>query len=309
MASDDQELNQTLTAEADAQVATEEQASQESSSSTVAPVTMSAAPTRQTSRQELDVDLVHRLLAEYKDSKDSKLKDRIVSECMCLVRKIAGNLARRSTDSADDLVQVGCIGLIKAIENFDSTREAKCTTYFTHLIAGEMRHYCRDKSMLFRAPRELVELNFRINRMVQSLTYELGREPTDAELADALEVDRRKLQEAYEVERRRTLFSLDQTISSENSDDQVFLDTLVDNKYQSFVRIQEHKLTLQQALDNISEQARQIIEEIFLQENTQASYAKRHGISQMQTSRRLRAALAELRRYFHRIGQSQSELS
>ncbi|MDX1917687.1 MAG: sigma-70 family RNA polymerase sigma factor [Candidatus Caenarcaniphilales bacterium] len=257
-------------------------------------------------RPDLDTDIVHALLAEYRAKKDPNAKDQIIKHCMILVKRIANNLARRSTDSVEDLIQVGCIGLIKAIENFDPTAGAKCTTYFTHLIAGEMRHYCRDKAMLFRAPRELVELNFRINRMVQALTYEFGREPTDAELAEALEVDSRKIQEAYEVERRRTLISLDQTLSTDNSDDQIFLDTLVDGKYQNFARLQEHKLVLQDALNNISPMSREIVEEIFLNEQTQASYAKKHKISQMQTSRRLRSALAELRRYFHKIGQNQA---
>jgi DNA-directed RNA polymerase specialized sigma subunit len=144
--------------------------------------------------------------------------------------------------------------------------------------------------------------------MVQTLTYEFGREPTNFELAEALEVDAKKIQEAFEVERRRTLISLDQTLSSDSSDDQVFLDTLVDTKYQSFTHLQEHRLVLQDALENISAQAREIIQEIFLNEQTQASYAKKHKISQMQTSRRLRSALAELRRYFHKIGQHQASV-
>ncbi len=267
---------------------------------------MKTTEIKKTNKREIDVDLVHELLQQYKESGDEQIKEKIIKSCLGLVKKIANNLARRSTDSVEDLIQVGCIGLIKAIENFDQGREAKCTTYFTHLIAGEMRHYCRDKSMLFRAPRELVELNFKINKVVQTLTYQLGREPLDHELAMALDIDSKKIQEAFEVERRRTLFSLDQTISSDNSDEQVFLDTLVDNKYQDFTKLQEYRLILQDAMSNVSAQAKEIIDEIFLNEMTQASYAKKHKISQMQTSRRLRAALAELRRYFHRIGQNKA---
>jgi len=262
-------------------------------------------PERKSSRNDIDVDLVHSLLDRYRQHKDPKIKERIIKECMSLVKRIANNLARRKTDPVDDLIQVGCIGLIKAIENFDRAREAKCTTYFTHLIAGEMRHYCRDRSMLFRAPRELMELNFRIHKISQNLSHQLGREPTNGELAEVLDVDAKKIQEAFEVERRRTLLSLDQTLYTDSSDDQIFLDTLVDGKYQKFTKLQEHRLVLQDALDHISPQAKQIIKDIFLNENTQASYAKRHKISQMQTSRRLRSALAELRRYFHRMGQTQ----
>lgn len=257
-------------------------------------------------RQEIDVDLVHELLRQYNESKDEKIRDQIVKHCIGLVKKIATNLARRSTDPVEDLMQVGCIGLIKAIENFDCNREAKCTTYFTHLITGEMRHYCRDKSMLFRAPRELVELNFRINKITQVLTYELGREPTNNEVAEALDVDAKKIQQAFEVDRRRTLFSLDQQLSNDSSEEQVFLDTIVDPKAQKASTIQEYQLVLQEAFHHISPQARDIIEQIYLHENTQATYAQKRQISQMQASRRLRAALAEMRRYFYQIGETRT---
>ncbi len=264
-------------------------------------------PSKIPNRVEMDSNSVHLLLEQYRKTKDPRIQEQIVKQCMGLVKKIASSIARRSTDAVDDLIQVGYIGLIKAIENFDPTAGAKCTTYFTHLIAGEMRHYCRDKSMLFRAPRELVELNFRINKMINALTSEFGREPTDYELAQALEVDTKKIHEAFEVERRRTLISLDQSITSENnSDDQIFMDTLIDSKYQQMMSLQEHRFILQEALVNITPQSREIIEEIFLREQTQSSYAKKYRISQMQTSRRLRSALAELRRYFYKIGQHNS---
>lgn len=256
-----------------------------------------------TSRNDVDTDLVHELLKKYHETKSEKIREKVVKECMGLVRKIANNLARRSNDPVDDLIQVGCIGLIKGIENFDNKHDAKCTTYFTHLIAGEMRHYCRDRSMLFRAPRELVELNFRINRIIHVLTTELGREPTNGELARALEVPENKIQQAFEVDRRRSVFSLDQTFTSDGSEEGMFLDTVVDKKEEKSRDLREKNIVLQDAFAHITAESRDVLEFIYFQENTQAAYARYRKISQMQTSRRLRAALAELRRYFHSIGQ------
>lgn len=268
---------------------------------------MSAVQTR--TRTEMNVDLIHDLLKQYRVTKDKRLKEQIVKECMPLVIKIANNLARRSTDPVEDLIQVGSIGLIKGIENFDATREAKCTTYFSHLIAGEMRHYCRDKSMLFRAPRELVELNFRINRIINSLIHDLGRDPTNLELAQALDVTPKKITDAYEVDRRRTVFSLNQTVSGNGeSEDQIFLDTIVDIKELNKSNIQEYRMLLHDALSHIQPQSRDIIECIYFKEMTQTKYSQLRQISQMQTSRRVRAALAELRQYFHQNGHQKNNI-
>jgi len=256
--------------------------------------------TRQ-NKLNIDVEKIHKWIAEYKKNRDSKIKELIVKESMPLVKKIANNLARRSTDPVEDLIQVGCLGLIKAIENFDPSVGAKCTTYFTHLIAGEMKHYCRDRSMLFRAPRELVELNFRINKIIQKLTYEFGREPSDLELAEALELDTNKIQEAQNVERRRNLISLDSAFNS-GEDENTLLSTLVDLKSHNQSSLHEVKLVLEKAFASISAESKEIITAIFLKERTQSSYSRENGISQMQTSRRLRYALTELRLYFQKTG-------
>ena len=254
-----------------------------------------------TGKLKIDADKIHAWIDEYKKNKDPKIRELIVKESMPLVKKIASNLARRSTDPIEDLVQVGCLGLIKAIENFNPSVGAKCTTYFTHLIAGEMKHYCRDRSMLFRAPRELVELNFKINKIIQKLAYELGREPSDLELAEALELDTNKIQEAQNVERRRNLISLDSAFNS-NEDENTLLSTLVDIKTQNRSNLHEVKLVLEKAFASISPESKEIITAIFLKEKTQSSYSREKGISQMQTSRRLRYALTEIRLYFQKAG-------
>ena len=113
-------------------------------------------------------------IKEYKNSKNEHIKEQlrkfIVIACTPLVKKISHGLARRNTDPIEDLIQVGSVGLLKAIDNYDLTQGSSFKTYATYLITGEIRHYLRDKSSMIRAPRELQELSYRVNQIIQKLT-------------------------------------------------------------------------------------------------------------------------------------------
>ena len=249
-----------------------------------------------TEENEIDTKDVHKLLSEYHKKKDKVIRDKIVQMTIDLVKRIAYGLARRSTDPVDDLIQVGSIGLVKAIEQFDPHAGAKFQTYATHLITGEIRHYLRDKTSMIRAPRELQELSFRVSRLVQDLIHQLGREPTDLEVAEALQIAPDRILEAYEVDRRRTLISLDQTLTFDGSNEQYLIDTLEDNTNQLRTGSEEDNIMLMSAIKQLKENLRQVVEMTFYQDLSQTEVAKRLGISQMQVSRRLRAATAELQR-------------
>lgn len=241
---------------------------------------------------------LHKLLAKYKKTQDKKVRDQIVEMNFTLVKKIAHGLARRSTDPVDDLIQIGSIGLIKAIDYFNPEAGAKFTTYATHLITGEIRHYLRDKTSMIRAPRELQELSFRINKIVNKLRTEFGRDPTDLEIAEVLQdVKQSKIQEAYEVDRRRTLVSLDQSINTGSSsldNDTYLIDTLMDIKEHKRNDTREEYFTVQELLKNLKPSLAQIIDLIYFQDIPQAEVADHLGISQMQVSRRLKKATAAL---------------
>ncbi len=254
--------------------------------------------TQHSSLNDDDIDSkdIHTLLMEYHKSKDKALRDRIVKISINLVKRIAYGLARRSADPVEDLVQVGSIGLVKAIEQFDPNAGAKFHTYATHLITGEIRHYLRDKTSMIRAPRELQELSFRISRLVQDLIHELGREPTDAEVAEVLQLPSEKLSEAYEVDRRRTLISLDQTLTFDGNSEQMLIDTLEDSANQIKFSSEEDNIMLAGAIKQLKENLRQVVEMTYYQDLSQTEVARRLGISQMQVSRRLRTATAELQR-------------
>ena len=245
---------------------------------------------------ELNNKDIHKLLIEYNKSKDKLIRDKIVETSISLVKRIAYGLARRSTDPVDDLIQVGSIGLVKAIEQFDPNAGAKFYTYATHLITGEIRHYLRDKTSMIRAPRELQELSFRISRLIQDLINELGREPTDSEVADVLQIEPDKISEAYEVDRRRTLISLDQTLTTDGTSEQLLIDTLEDSAHLLKFGSEEDNIMLQTAIRQLKENLRQVVEMTFYKDLSQTEVARRLGISQMQVSRRLRAATSELQR-------------
>ena len=246
--------------------------------------------------EELESSDINKLLSEYSKKKDKAIRDKIVQNSIALVKRIAYGLARRSTDPVDDLIQVGSIGLVKAIEQFDPHAGAKFHTYATHLITGEIRHYLRDTTSMIRAPRELQELSFRISRLVQDLINELGREPTVAEVAEALQLPIDKISEAYEVDRRRTLISLDQTLTFDGTSEQLLIDTLEDSSHQIRFSSDENNIMLSEAIRQLKENLRQVVEMTYYQDLSQTEVAKRHGISQMQVSRRLRTATAELQR-------------
>ena len=131
---------------------------------------------------------------------------------------------------------------------------------------------------------------------MQDLIHELGREPTDAEVAEVLQIHPTKISEAFEVDRRRTLISLDQTLTTDGSSEQLLLDTLEDASHQIKFNSEEDNIMLQSAIRQLRETLRQVVEMTYYQDLSQTEVARRLGISQMQVSRRLRAATAELQR-------------
>ncbi len=278
---------------------------------------MSASMTMQSKEDEkltkaAQAQELHKMLGRYKKTQDKKIRDKIVELNFNLVKKIAHGLARRSTDPVDDLIQIGSIGLIKAIDYFNPEAGAKFTTYATHLITGEIRHYLRDKTSMIRAPRELQELSFRINKIIHKLRTEFGRDPTDLEIAEVLQdVKQSKIQEAYEVDRRRTLVSLDQTIStghSSNDNDTYLIDTLTDIRESKRNDTREDFFTVQELMKQLKEPLAEIIELIYFKDIPQAEVAQKLGISQMQVSRRLKKATAALQELLNGINSKQGAL-
>src|SRR5487761_149433 len=143
-----------------------------------------------------------------------RLRDELVVAHLNLVRYLAVKFANRG-EPLDDLIQVGTVGLLKAIDRFDLDRGVEFTTYATPTIVGEIKRYFRDKGWAVKVPRRLQELNLAVNRASDKLAIELGRSPTVAELAERLSAGEEEILEAQELGQAYNLLSLDSEVSGD----------------------------------------------------------------------------------------------
>lgn len=241
---------------------------------------------------------IHEWLVTYKSSEDKKFKKQlqnlIVVASMPFVKRIACGLARRATDPIDDLIQVGSVGLIKAIELYNPDIGTKFKTYATYLITGEIRHYLRDKASMIKAPREIQELAFRINCIIKQLTEEEGQEPTSEQIAEIMSLSVNKVNDIIEVDRRKSTLSLDQTLSLEDDDTMSLADKIPSGDYQEFLSSYEQKIMLSGAIAQLKPKLKEVIELSYYEDLNQREISEKLYISQMQVSRRLKQALEEM---------------
>ena len=148
--------------------------------------------------ERFDRERTRELFAQFTHSRDPRLRDELVVAHLNLVRYLAVRFANRG-EALDDLIQVGTVGLIKAIDRFDTGRGVEFTTYATPTIIGEIKRYFRDKGWAVRVPRRLQELNLAVNRAVENISVELGRAATVSDLAARLGATDEEIIEAQEL--------------------------------------------------------------------------------------------------------------
>lgn len=221
-------------------------------------------------------------------------RDEIVTMHLPLVE----HLARRFRDRGephDDLVQVGTVGLIKAVDRFDPDRGVEFSTYATPTILGEIKRHFRDRGWSIRVPRRLQELRQQINHAQAELSQSSGRQPTVAEIAKFLEVDEDDVLEGLESAQAYSTMSLDAGGGSgdDESDSGSLTDTL--GQEDSALEGVEYRESLKPLLAALTDRERQIIMMRFFQNKTQAEIAEAVGVSQMHVSRLLAKSLAQLR--------------
>lgn len=144
-----------------------------------------------------DKDRTRKLFAQYKETKDPEVRDQLIVSHLNLVRFLASKFKNRG-EPLDDLIQVGTIGLIKAIDRFEPDRGLEFTTYATPTIMGEIKRHFRDKGWSVRVPRRLQELSSKINQVTDDLTKELQRSPSIEEIAQRLDTNVEEVLEAME---------------------------------------------------------------------------------------------------------------
>lgn len=246
----------------------------------------------------VDFEQVTLWLDEYQKINSARKKDRlqnlIAMTCLPLVKKVSRTLARRSTDPVEDIIQVGSVGLIKAIQSYNPSVSKNFKSYATYLITGEIRHYLRDKASMIKAPRAIQELAYRVHKLTLEMIEELGERPSDRELATKMDVPIEEIQEAMVADRRKTMVSLDQLTFQENDEFSNWTDKIADVSYETLQKSTEDRMMILESLKDLQQPYKDIIEMTYFQDFNQIEIAERLGLSQMQVSRKLKKALSLL---------------
>jgi RNA polymerase sigma-B factor len=233
------------------------------------------------------------LLRRYHEEGDLAAREQLIEQYMSLVRSLARRYSYRG-EQLDDLVQIGAIGLIKAIDRFDVNRGVELTTYATPNIIGEIKRHFRDKGWSVRVPRGLQELNVQLSRLIEEKTVELGRSPTIPELAQAAGAEEEEVLEALESGRAYSSVSL--STGSGGQDDDGELDPLESlGAEEPQYEVSEDRAVLAPGFRVLDERERRILHLRFFKGLTQSQIAQQVGISQMHVSRLIRRALEKIR--------------
>jgi RNA polymerase sigma-B factor len=232
------------------------------------------------------------LLRRYHEDGDLQAREQLIEQYMSLVRSLARRYSYRG-EQLEDLVQIGAIGLIKAIDRFDLERGVELTTYATPNIIGEIKRHFRDKGWSVRVPRGLQELNVQLSRLVEQLTVQLSRSPTIPELAKAAGVEEEEVLEALESGRAYTSLSLSVGGGGGDDDDLDPLESLGTEEHQ--YEVSEDRAVLAPGFKVLDERERTILQLRFFEGLTQSQIAQQVGISQMHVSRLIRRSLEKIR--------------
>ena len=244
-------------------------------------------PAQPTRSPDSDRDLLKR----YHIGGDTSAREELVQRHLPLVRSLARRYAGRG-EALEDIEQVGAIGLIKAIDRYELSRDVALTTYATPKVVGEIKRHFRDKGWAIRVPRALQELNGKMGPTIERLTSRLGRSPSIAEIAAEFETSPEQVLEAMEAGSAYAPVSLSAGPTAEGELDP--LETIGDVD-QEFARTDD-RTSLEPALAALPEREQEILRMRFEDGLTQTQIAEQVGISQMHVSRLIRRSLERMRK-------------
>ena len=220
---------------------------------------------------------------------DKEARDILVEKNMGLVRSIVKRFANRGVET-EDLIQIGCIGLLKAIDKFDLSYDVKFSTYAVPMITGEIKRFLRDDGMV-KVSRSLREIAMKAYGAREELLAKEGREPGTEEIAEALGISREEL--VLAMESGAQVESLQKTIYESDGSDIYLEDRLPQEKNQQEAVL--NRMLLEQILGTLDARERELIYLRFFQEKTQSYIAEKMGMSQVQVSRMEKKILKRLR--------------
>ena len=248
------------------------------------------APTPPKGRLAWDKARTRELFDRYKNGHDESARDELIMSHLNLVRFLASKFKNRG-EPLDDLIQVGTIGLIKAIDRFDPARGLEFTTYATPTILGEIKRHFRDKGWSVRVPRRLQELSAKVNQTTDDLTKELQRSPSTQEVAERLGVSVDEVLEAMESSSAYSSVPLEAGGSDDDDAPAVIDHYATEDQY---LAASDDRMVVEDAIREFSPRERQVIRMRFRDGMTQVEIAKRLGVSQVQVSRLLRRTLKKV---------------
>ena len=231
-----------------------------------------------------------RRLLEKAQAGDENAREELISGNLRLVLSVVQKFANRG-ESMDDLFQVGCIGLIKAIDCFDLSQNVQFSTYGVPMIAGELRRFLRDHSPI-RVSRSMRDTAYKVLQMREKLMAEAGREPDVEAIAKALELPRQEV--VFAMEAICDPVSLYEPIFSDVGESATVMDQISDNR-----NTDEHwleQIALEQAMSRLSRREKRILALRFYDGRTQMEVAKEVGISQAQVSRLEKNAISQIKK-------------
>ena len=232
---------------------------------------------------------------EYKGEFLKKISNKTIAQYQPLVKSIAKKYFN-SGEPIEDLEQIAYLGLINALNLFDKKRGVKFETYATWLINGEIRHYIRDKHTIVNIPHWVKEFNRKIDKYTENYRQENNRFPTISEIADYFNITEEGLNEILKGRDSVQVISLDSRMRLEEQDHIPILEQVRSKEYRSFQLPFEDIIQLKNALNTLKKIQKDIIYYLFVKDFTQASTAKKMGLTQRQVSRVKKSALEELRK-------------
>ena len=218
------------------------------------------------------------LFDKYKNG-NNNVKERLINGNLKLVLSILKKYNNR-TDNLDDLFQIGCIGLIKAIDNFDLSHEVRFSTYAVPMIIGKIKRFLRDNNSI-RIARSIKDISYKALKVKEELTNKNNKEPSIKEIAEILELSEYEVSNALDS-MRETISMFDPIYS--DSGDTIYLSDQLEDKKSNMYNIDD-KIALKDAIKNLKDREKYIITERYMMGMTQIEIAQELGISQAQISR------------------------
>jgi len=223
---------------------------------------------------------------------DPALRDELIEKALPLAHQVARRYVRGG-EPFDDLVQVARLGLVKAVDRFDASRDVAFSTYAVPTMVGEIKRHFRDTGWAIHLPRSLQERVLKVENAEKALSGRLGRNPTVDELGEQLELSAEEILEALEASHAYETRSLDAPAPTEDDDGRSAAETIGDED--SRFELVDDLRAVATALKTLPVRERRILHMRFMEDMTQSEIAEKIGVSQMQVSRLLRRSLHQLR--------------